>query len=328
MAQKEEKTSSKTVFNHALRKPRFALFSAFSGKHRIKSVSKSRNLIFYSILAGVISILLAASYFLVPPKESYQIEAIEREKYSGVVILIEDPSRIFLGTSTPEGFSRDIPGRIINEMFELYPEAIAAVNAGRYYDDGTSDTIVGSVPLGLTVSNGKIVWSEMKIWPALECFVGFNSDDKLIVFDYVPTPDEAKALKIRDGVCMDSPMIVNGEVMPPVCTATESVARTAIGQREDGTVILLCINGSIAFTSDDYFDYITSGATYEDVVSEMLNYGAVNACLMMGSSNIGMMYRADTTQDPQLLTNYIFSIDGDQKSLQRRMPTYWMITAE
>lgn len=48
-----------------------------------------------------------------------QVETIERENYTGTVMLIEDASRVYLGTSTQEAFSKDIPGKRINEMFEV-----------------------------------------------------------------------------------------------------------------------------------------------------------------------------------------------------------------
>ena len=70
------------------------------------------------------------------------------------------------------------------------------------------------------------------------------------------------------------------------------------------------------------------GATYEEAVKEMLHYGAVNACLMMGGSSSCMMYRPDRSQAPQLLSPFMIIEDGEQRNLQRRLPTYWMVAAE
>ena len=195
-----------------------------------------------------------------------QIETIARENYTGTVMLIEDPSRIFLGTSTQDGFDTSIPGKRIGEMFDVYPEAIAAVNAGAFFDDGTASTAVGSYPLGLTVSNGEVVWSQAQgVSPGYAGFVGFNSDDKLVVVDHNLTPEEAEALNIRDGVGVGPALIRDREVLPAALENSGYNPRTAIGQREDGSVILLCINGRV---------YNSIGATYEEVANEMMTNGA------------------------------------------------------
>ena len=243
-----------------------------------------------------------------------QIETIERENYTGTVMLIEDPSRVFLGTSTSEAFSKDIPGKRINEMFDVYPEAIAAVNAGAFFDDGTASAAVGSYPLGLTVSNGKIVWSQAQgIAPGIEGFVGFNSDDKLVVLDHNLTPEEAETLDIRDGVGMGPALIIDREVLPAAETNSGYNPRTAIGQKEDGTVILLCINGRVANSL---------GATYGDVANEMMTYGAESACLLQGGSATGMMCRM-AGGDTKLISD--LSLGQNQP---RRLPTYWMVAAD
>ena len=248
-----------------------------------------------------------------------QIETIERENYTGTVMLIEDPSRVFLGTSTQEAFSKDIPGKRINEMFEVYPDAIAAVNAGAFFDDGTASTTVGSYPLGLTIAGGKNIASPGEgLHPSLAGFVGFNSENKLLVFDHNLTPEEAEELDIRDGVGIGPALIIDREIMPAADENSGYTARTAIGQKEDGTVILLCINGRV---------FNSAGATYEDVANEMMTYGADNAALLQGGSATAMMYRPNSTQEPQLLTS-VSTLNGDKELQPRRLPTYWMIAAE
>ena len=248
-----------------------------------------------------------------------QIETIERENYTGTVMLIEDPSRIFLGTSTQEAFSKDVPGKRINEMFEVYPEAIAAVNAGAFFDDGTASTAVGSYPLGLTVSNGEIVWSQGEgLSPGYAGFVGFDKDNKLIIVDHNLTHEEAEALNIRDGVGVGPALICDMEVLPAANENSGYNPRTAIGQREDGTVILLCINGRV---------FNSLGATYEDVANEMMTYGAENACMMHGGSATAMMYRPNSTREPELLTT-VSTMNGEKELQPRRLPTYWMVVGE
>ncbi|MBQ2928032.1 MAG: phosphodiester glycosidase family protein [Oscillospiraceae bacterium] len=249
-----------------------------------------------------------------------QVETIERENYTGTVMLIEDPSRVFLGTSTGgEDFSTDIPGKRINEMFDVYPDAVAAVNAGAFFDDGTASAAVGSYPLGLTISQGEHVWSQAQgISPGLEGFAGFNAKNELVVVDHNLTAEEATALDIRDGVGMGPALIIDMEIQPAAEENTGYNPRTAIGQKEDGTVILLCINGRV---------FNSLGATYADVANEMMALGAVNACLMQGGSATAMAYAPGGSQEPQLLTT-ISSMDGSTTLQPRRLPTYWMVAAK
>ena len=247
--------------------------------------------------------------------DGIRIERYAGDTYNAHIMIVRDPSTVYMGTST-EKYSTAIPGKRITEMMDANPDAIAAVNAGAFFDDGTTSTAVGSYPLGLTVSKGETVWSQAQgIGPGLEGFAGFNSDNELVVVDRNLTAEEAEALDIRDGVGMGPALIIDREVQTKAEeTNTGYNPRTAIGQREDGTVILMCINGRQADSL---------GATYADVINEMMSYGADSACLMQGGSASAMMYRPNNTQEPQLLN--ALPVGQNQP---RRLPTYWMVSAE
>lgn len=251
--------------------------------------------------------------------DDIRIEMIEEENYTGVAMLIRDPSRVFLGTSTENAFSADIPGKRINEMFDVYPQAVAAVNAGDFFDDGTDSAAVGSYPIGIAISGGEILGSPAgEIGTGLAGFAGFNHDNVLVVSDHNLTKEEVKNLEIRDGVGLGPALIIHSEIQPAAEDRSGYAPRTAIGQKADGTVILLCINGRV---------FNSLGASYEDVAREMIRYGAVNACMMHGGSATGMMYRPDLTSVPQLYTS-ISTMSGDQELTPRRLPTYWMVAAK
>ena len=61
---------------------------------------------------------------------------------------------------------------------------------------------------------------------------------------------------------------------------TGTAQRTAIGQREDGTVIFIVTDGRNASSL---------GATHNDMIDLMVKYGAVNAAMLDGGSS-AMMY--------------------------------------
>jgi len=69
-----------------------------------------------------------------------------------------------------------------------------------------------------------------------------------------------------------------------------STSRTAIGQRKDGTVIFLVIDGT--------FIRGLTGATLKDVQNIMLDYGAVNAANLDGGSSTTLYYKGKVINNP------------------------------
>jgi len=210
----------------------------------------------------------------------------------------------------------------MNEVMAESDESIvAAVNAGAFFDNGTSDPIVGSVPAGLVYSNGNMVWNahhDMIPSDTGGGFVGFNDDDILVVAKSM-TKEEAEKLNIRDGCEFGPPLIINGEVNQEAYNkASGWNPRTAIGQRSDGAVIFICIDGRQAGSI---------GGTYKDVIDLMIEYGAVNACNLDGGSSSVMLYRDTygqfgTAGEVIMKNNY-----SVMQSQPRRMPNYWMVRA-
>ena len=247
------------------------------------------------------------------------IEEYKGATFNAYIMVIRDPSLVYMGTST-ESYSTSIPGKRLNEvMAEADESIIAAINAGAFYDNGTSDSVVGSVPAGLVYSNGEMVWNAYHGFIPAETgggFVGFNEDNILVVAKSM-TPEKAEELNIRDGCEFGPPLIINGEVnMDAYNNASGFNPRTAIGQREDGAVIFVCIDGRQAGSV---------GGTYADVVDIMIEYGAVNACNLDGGSSSVMMYRDmyglyGTAGEVTMINNY-----SVMQSQPRRMPNYWLI---
>ena len=108
-----------------------------------------------------------------------RIEEVSGDTYNAYVMIVRDPSRVYLATSSAQ-FSMSVPGTRITEQIEK-EGAIAAVNAGAFFDNGTSSPSVGSVPEGLVISDSKVVWNSGAA--PEEGFVGFNQDNVLVVAD-------------------------------------------------------------------------------------------------------------------------------------------------
>ena len=246
--------------------------------------------------------------------DGVRIERISGSTFDAHIMIIRDPSKVYMATST-ENFSKDIPGLRITEAIER-EGAIAAINAGAFYDNGTSNPVVGSVPEGLVIAGGKVVWNRVEMGVPENGFVGFNKDNVLVV-SHSMTANKAMELNIRDGCCFGPVLIMNGQVNEKVYNGNSGWnPRTAIGQRADGAVIFVCIDGRQANSL---------GGTYRDVINIMQEYGAVNACNLDGGSSSVMLYRDNQglygeAGKVQMINNY-----SVLQAEPRRMPNFFMV---
>ena len=247
--------------------------------------------------------------------DGIRIERVAGDTYNDHVMIVRDPSTVYMGTST-EKYSTAIPGKRITEMMEATPDAVAAINAGAFFDNGTSDSTVGSYPLGLVVSNSNTVWESGK-QPGLEGFAGFNKDNILVVSQKNLSKKEAEALNIRDGCCFGPVLLMDGEVNLEAYNNNSGFnPRTAIGQRADGAVIFVCIDGR---------QVASPGGTYADIINIMVEFGAVNACNMDGGSSSVMMYRDERGLFGEAGATTMINNYSLLQSQPRRMPNFWMV---
>ena len=245
--------------------------------------------------------------------DGIRIESISGDTYDAHVMIIRDPSKVYLATST-DRFSLNTPGTRINHQIET-EGAIAAVNAGAFNDDGTTGSYVGSLPVGMVVSKGKVVWDDGQNY---EGFVGFNEDNVLVVANSMDKK-RVQELKIRDGCCFGPVLLMNGVVNQVEYSANSGYnPRTAIGQRSDGAVIFVCIDGR---------QVGSLGGTYSDLINIMVEYGAVNACNLDGGSSSVMLYRDQQglygNAGEVVMINSYSLLQKDP----RRMPTFFMVKA-
>lgn len=223
--------------------------------------------------------------------DSSDIELVEvsGNTYYGKMIIVKDPSRVKLATiydgSWKEyGVTLD---KLVNDN-----NAIAGINGGLYYSDSNK----GGRPLGLVVRDGKIEYNNPSGLAGLY-LIGFNEDNLLKIIDL--NGKNAKAVekiikdeKIRDAVAFQEEssdannhfvkLIINGQSREFKGTGSGANPRTAIGQRADGTVLLLVTDGRGANGH--------LGATAADLIDIMEEYGAVNAANIDGGSSSSMYY--------------------------------------
>ena len=248
-------------------------------------------------------------------------EKVNGATFTGYVLLVKDPSRIFVGTSS--NFKNNVPGMKIFDMAEK-ENAIAVINAGEFQDPGGQGT--GNNPMGITYSRGKLVWEDS----LKRTFIGFSADNKLIVTEPM-TKKQAEELSIRDGVSFQNGNVLitnDGEgqiTMHYADSNTGTAQRTAIGQRADGSVILLVTDGRSASSL---------GATRNDVIDVFVKYGAISAGMLDGGSSSLMYYENYYDKygyDYETLDEYQkLGLVNKYKAFTtpRRMPTYICVARE
>ena len=183
------------------------------------------------------------------------LENVSGATFNGYVLLIKDPSRVFVGTSSD--FTKGLAGMRIFDIVKK-EDAVAAINGGEFADPGGSGT--GNNPMGITYARGECVWSDS----LKRTFIGFDKDNKLVVSEPMDKKT-ADSLTIRDGVSFQTGNVLitneDGNVtMHYADNNTGTAQRTAVGQRADGTVIFLVTDGrsasSLGATRNDVIDVI------------------------------------------------------------------------
>lgn len=200
---------------------------------------------------------------------------VKKKGFTGKMLVIKDPSRVFVGK--PEVYGGY--GMTLDALCERY-DAIGGINGGAFFDENGGGT--GGYPDGLTVVDG-----EMFMAGTDRCFVGFNEDNIL----YVGYVDERAAyeLNIRCGVSFGPALIVNGIGEYGSYMESGINPRTAIGQRADGAVLMLVIDGR---------QMHSVGCSFGDVRDVMFDFGAVNACNLDGGSSTVMYYKGECVNSP------------------------------
>lgn len=246
-------------------------------------------------------------------------ESISGSTYKAYVLRIKDPSRVFVGTSSSD-YKNATAGINIFNAAEKY-HAVAGINAGEFADAGGVGT--GYAPIGLTYSQGECVWND----GVKRTFIGLNHENQLIVRESM-TKEEADALGMRDAVSFQTGNTLiekNGEnvILYYAEGNTGTAQRTAIGQRADGTIILICTDGRTASSL---------GATHNDMIDMMVSYGAVSAGMLDGGSSSMMYYRDYYDKyetDKSLLDKYqLQGLVNKYKAFTapRRIPTFFMVS--
>ena len=221
------------------------------------------------------------------PAEEFDINGFELVEISGrtylaKMMIVNDPSRVKL-TTIFDGSWKEY-GKTLDELVEG-GNYLGGINGGEYQSDSNK----GGQPKGLVVCDGEIQYNNPQQGDVM---VGFNRDNILIIRDVggmsaASLKDLVTELDIRDAVTFKdiadgddnhfTKLIINGESIALSGNGSGANPRTVIGQKADGTVLLLTTDGRGAGGH--------LGATAADIISIMQEYGAVNVANLDGGSS-------------------------------------------
>jgi exopolysaccharide biosynthesis protein len=205
-------------------------------------------------------------------EEGIVILEVKGSSYKGHLVLIDDPSRVFLGTTD----RKNVWGQVVCDMMKDY-NAVVGINASGFEDpDGHGK---GGKVNGLCFSQGES-WGTYYSPYASICI---TKDNKLLVGNF----SDWEKYNVRDGAQFYPPLISDGKVL--IGRGYGLQPRTIIAQAENGVMMFLVIDGRAIHSA---------GATYKQCVEILLEYGAVNAAACDGGSSSVLGYNGKVLNIP------------------------------
>ena len=214
-----------------------------------------------------------------PNHPEYKIIDIKGDNYSGYLAVVHDASKLHTMVTS----KLNVSGQYITTMAQNN-KAVLAINGGFFVD--LKEDRTGGTPLGITISNGKIITN--KPYNDEGGLIGFDNNNKLVIGKL--SVDQAKQMNIRDAVTSGPFLIMNGESSKILGNGGWGTApRTAVGQRQDGIVLMLVIDGR---------KIGRAGAEMNDLIEIMERYGAYNAAALDGGTSSVMVENYKIINDP------------------------------
>ncbi|MFB9277374.1 phosphodiester glycosidase family protein [Cohnella cellulosilytica] len=200
-------------------------------------------------------------------EEPTSIQEVDGEGFHGYLLTVRDPKTVRLVVPNKTG-----RGEKVSSMVKR-TGAIAGVNAGGFADPNWKGN--GFKPIGLVISQGKVYYNGLGNTKSVQ-IVGIDKNGKMLAGKY--SLDELMELGISEAVSFSPRIIVNGKGLIPNRAQGWGVApRTVMGQREDGAMLFLLIDGRQPGYS--------IGATLYDAQEILLEHGAVIAANLDGGSS-------------------------------------------
>lgn len=290
-------TTAMTTFSHQY------LAKIFLSDNSIKIIMDNNTADYKGKTTDITAITTASNSSEIPTfapivKDTIKFEDISNNRFKGYVLMVSKPKRVTVGSTD----KLNKIGMKLDGIIGRY-NAIGGINAGGFADPGGMGN--GGIPVGVLMENGQVLaGKENEKYDV----IGFNQDAVLVLGNF--TLQEMADRKITNAVTFDPFLIVNGETTIKEGSYVGGLQpRTVIGQKQDGTVIFLVIDGR---------QVGSLGATLKECQDIMITYGAYNAANLDGGASTEMIYdnkiinKPCSTAGPRYIPSaFIISRSGD-----------------
>lgn len=215
------------------------------------------------------------------------VTRLETPKFDAYLMEVKNPLRLRVGLTT----KLNTEGEKTSVMAEKNG-AVAAINGGSFLDrgaDGTQFAGTGALPGGFVIIKGEVKYSDTPKDKKVTSVIGITKAGELIIGSY--SINELMKMGISEAVCFTpANLIRNGKPLIKDRGEGGLNPRTAIGQRKDGTILLLVTDGRK--------NAIQMGASLFDIQQLLLEKGAVNAANLDGGYSATMYYNGEIVNIP------------------------------
>ena len=250
----------------------YTLSEADIAKHNPKLASSS---------GGLTSQSLASKDYSNIHDSSIQVLNYNTSTFSAKVMLIRNPQRVRVAVTKFKGNLGQTVSQLVAQN-----HAVAGVNGGAF-NDNNNWRGTGGIPLGITIVNGKVVEGSST---GQQAVIGLTAKGALIAGSY--SLPQLEQLGVKQALSFGPVLVQNGQDKIQGTGGWGYAPRTAIGQKADGTIILVVTDGRYIHGLNDI------GASLQDVAQLMLHYGAVTAANLDGGSSATMIYNGKLVNQP------------------------------
>ncbi|MBC8062077.1 MAG: phosphodiester glycosidase family protein [Clostridiaceae bacterium] len=209
---------------------------------------------------------------------------INTTRFDGYILEIYNPLRIKVGYTQKLG----VRGQTTSTIVKAFG-GIAGVNGGGFTDKSTTGKSfvgTGALPEGIVVSEGNTIFKNVREDEKFEA-IAFNKNGTLIVGKH--TLNNLLSQGVQEAISFNKTLIMNGIGQVKGDGSDGMSPRTAIGQKQNGHILLVVIDGRSGGKL---------GATFREVQDLLLQEGAWNAANLDGGSSTTMYYDGGLINNP------------------------------
>lgn len=222
----------------------------------------------------------------------YKVIPVSGSKFEGYLVAIYEPKRMHVVASSKIGAAGEYVTKMVKDN-----DAIVGINAGGFADPNFDGD--GGTPLGITITKNRMITTD-KYSDSRGGIIGFNANNELVLEALDSKSVVSKGM--RDCISFGPYLVKDGQAKEMTGSGAFGpkgrAARSVIGQREDGIVLLLCVDGDR--TKDE-------GATLGEVTEIMQKYGATNVANLDGGTSCQLVVDDEMINDPT-------SLEGEHRS--------------